>query len=124
MARSLKRRILDSATAHYLSSGEFNGLPVRDILTEYHVDQLQVFRAINALVRDRTACLIFGDRHPNPHIKAFPEETTEAQIAKLRQWRNTDKDAEPFEVIDIPGKQIVFIEDNLSPCLYPTAAHL
>jgi len=124
MVRSLKGQILDSATAHYLSSGDFNGLPVWDIMAAISAEEAQVFRAINALVRDGTACLIFGDRHPNPHIKAYPEEAVEVQIAKLNRWRDTEKNAKPFDVIDIPGKRIVFTEDKLSPCLYPTSTHL
>jgi hypothetical protein len=124
MARSQKQEILSRATTYYLESGDFNGLPVRDILDDKRANEAQVFRAINALVRDGTGCLLFGDRHPNVHIRAFAEEAADVQIAKLRRWRGSEKDATPYDVMEIGGHQIAFIEDNLCPCLYPTAAYL
>ncbi len=59
-------------------------------------------RALRALVREGKVSIVFGDRHPNAHIKAFPSEPVAEQLSKL--------DSNAFEPQHV--------------CAYPTEAHM
>ena len=70
-----KEILLEKITNQYLGSRDFNGLP------------LSVFKSekenIIALVREGKIEINFGDKHPNPHIKAFELDDKDAQILKI-----------------------------------------
>ncbi|MEQ1769860.1 MAG: hypothetical protein ABL879_08465 [Devosia sp.] len=84
--KGLVRRV----TEKYLMSHDFNGTGVM------HQDA----RLVAGSIEDRELDLVRGDGHPNPHIKAFPEEPVDQQLAKLA-------------------------EQGLGHgCLYPSRAHL
>ena len=71
--------MLARITARYLESGDFNGLPVREL-----GGPLEELKAVLApLVEESRIVLNFGDRHPNPHILAFEPEPHEEQLIKL-----------------------------------------
>lgn len=91
-----KQHILKTVADFYLNSGDFNGLPVRNL--QYPLEQL--IPAIAQLVRDNKITLNFGDIHPNPHIKAFDPEPVHQQLEKV-------------ERLGIQGA-----------CLYPSESHL
>ena len=77
---SLKQTLLQRITRNYLDSRDFNGTPLFDLAgigTGW-------MRALRALVREGKVSVVFGDRHPNAHIKAFPSEHIEEQLAKLK----------------------------------------
>jgi len=64
---------------HYLNSRDFNGLPASSLaVTE--ADRRSV---VLELLKTVQAEAVFGDRHPNPHIKAFAAEPLEEQIRKV-----------------------------------------
>lgn len=80
--------LVDAVVRQYLTSGDFNGYAIADVPRGR---QRQIVR----LIGDRKLDLVRGDRHPNPHIKAFDCEPAEEQIAKIAR-------------------------NGLTGCLYPT----
>lgn len=63
--------ILARATDHYLASGDFNGLPVRELFTD-EAGQEAVRKALARLMQAGSLTMEFGKSHQNPYIKAFP----------------------------------------------------
>src|SRR5207244_3708456 len=59
-------------------------------------------RALRALVREGRVSVVFGDRHPNAHVKALESEPSDEQLAKLQ-----------FEELQLQHV-----------CAYPTEAHM
>jgi hypothetical protein len=85
-----KEALLAAVTDQYLKSWDFNGLPVgaetpKDLVMD--------------LIAEGLVSLNRGDRHPNPHVKAFDPEPIEDQIRKIQ-------------------------ENGLDGCLYPEPRHL
>ncbi|MCJ7425017.1 hypothetical protein MUP01_12235, partial [Candidatus Bathyarchaeota archaeon] len=87
-----KEQLLEKITRQYLGSGDFNGLPLSIIKSEKET--------IIALVREGKIEINFGDKHPNPHIKALELDDKHTQILKI---------------------QSVWLE---YACAYPTKDHL
>ena len=95
--------LLERITAHYLESRHFNGLPVyalahQDANEEQGADLPQLIvqmleppekpteeaiSAVRSLVESGHATVVFGDAHPNPNIRAFPDEPKNETLAKL-----------------------------------------
>lgn len=64
----------------YLGSRDFNGLPLRAFAPDaMFVDDVLL------LIRARAIDLVRGDRHENPHIKAFPADAVDEQLRKIDQ---------------------------------------
>lgn len=63
--------ILARATDHYLTSGDFNGLPVRELFAD-EAGREAIRKALARLMEAGSLTMEFGTGHPNPHIKAFP----------------------------------------------------
>ncbi|MFQ5796647.1 MAG: AAA family ATPase [Candidatus Bipolaricaulia bacterium] len=91
---------LSKVTEFYLNSGDFNGLPIREITHEFGLEREGLENLLTSLIREGTVSLNFGDIHPNAHIKAFDEEPAETQIEKLQRL------------------------DLEHVCAYPTKSHL
>ena len=73
--------LLEKITRFYLESPDFNGLPLRDF---FGADYAQIQELLKDLIRDEMIAIVYGDGHPNPHIRALPEHhTAEEQIALL-----------------------------------------
>lgn len=83
MTSRSKRAILNEITRFYLSSGDFNGMPVRRLATNLHVDWAQLVEDLSELIAEEKACVLFSDADTNPHIMRLPAEPKERQIAKL-----------------------------------------
>ncbi len=90
--------LLKVVTDSYLSSHDYNGLPVRNLVECIEVSQVQDLVA-NLLEADLIS-VVFSDYHPNPHIKALPPEPVAEQLEKVRTAK--------FQ----------------HACLYPTPRHL
>ena len=80
-----KDDIIRKITEFYLDSRDFNGLPVRNIVQDFKVEENELKNVLVSLIREKKISLNFGDTHPNPHIKAFWEEKEEIQIEKLQE---------------------------------------
>jgi len=78
-----KDDILRKITEFYLDPRDFNGLPVRNIVQDFKVEETELKNILASLIREKEISLNFGDTHPNPHIKAFWEEKEEIQIEKV-----------------------------------------
>lgn len=81
---SKKDNILRKITEFYLSSRDFNGLRIENLVHDFKLKESEIKSIIISLIQEDKISLNFGDIHPNPYIKAFPEEPAEKQIAKLQ----------------------------------------
>jgi len=79
-----KDNILGKITGFYLSSRQFNGLPVRNIAKDLQLEGSELTSILVSLIKEDKILLLFGDVHRNPYIKAFPEEPKKKQIEKLQ----------------------------------------
>ncbi len=70
-----KEQLLAKITTQYLESRDFNGLP----LSSYKSEKENII----TLVREGKVEINFGDKHPNPHIKAFELDDEDSQIPKI-----------------------------------------
>lgn len=92
--------LLNNATEFYLGSKDFNGYPCHHVRRTTGMSADQLRELLRPLVEEGRISLVFGDRHPNPHIRAFADEPIPQQLAKLEQ------------------------DELHHTCIYPTRAHL
>jgi len=69
--------IVAAVTKHYLSSGDFNGLPVRTLFKN-EASRESIRAGLKRLIEARQLTMEFGLGHPNPYIKAFPPHPSNA----------------------------------------------
>ena len=77
-----KQALLETITSFYLKTRGFNGIPVRDLANKYKVKIDDLIGILTELIKEERIDIVFGDIHPNPHIKAF-DEPKEEQITKI-----------------------------------------
>lgn len=71
--------LLAAITSRYLTSGNFNGYPLRQVaLSRSELEPL-----VRELVEAELISLNLGSSHPNPHIKAFPAAAPAVQLEQL-----------------------------------------
>ena len=90
--------ILTEVTELYLKSHDYNGVPISSLIARH--GETKVKKYLFDLIGDGLISVVFGDYHPNPHIKALASEPEAEQQQKL----NTPK----FQ----------------QACVYPAAKHL
>jgi len=71
--------ILRKITEFYLSSCQFNGFPIRDILKGSKFGEIELKNILISLIREKKISLNFGDIHPED----------EKQIEKISNVRFT-----------------------------------
>ncbi len=84
-------KLLDKITAFYLTSRDFNGAPVVDLI-DGNENQDAVIAELEKLVLGGLVSLVFGDRHPNSHIRALPDHHTpekQVELLKNADWIHT-----------------------------------
>jgi hypothetical protein len=74
-----RESLLNEITDHYLGSGDFNGIAVGGA---------SEFDELAELVSSGLVNLVFGDRHPNPHILALDPEPIDEQLEKLGRLKS------------------------------------
>ena len=79
----MKIRLLECVIEHYLESRDFNGIPFGQIVKQLDATGDHVVPLLSELVSDNAVEIIYGDYHPNPHIKAFSGSAIDEQIKKL-----------------------------------------
>ncbi len=90
---------LEYISEFYLSSPDFNGVPARILRKHLGFDMLATSELLERLVKAEDVDLLFGNFHPNPHIKAFSHITHEQQLDLLKKLGLTDS------VCVYPGKK-------------------
>jgi len=73
-----KEELLEKITRQYLESKDFNGLPLFGFESEKE--------SIIALIREGEIEINFGDKHLNPHIKAFELDDKDTQISRIESF--------------------------------------
>jgi hypothetical protein len=81
--RIAQKALLQENTRFYVESHDFNGIPLPLLAAKFGVESTAIIKPLTSLVRRELASVVFGDTHPNPHIRALPDETKEDQIAKI-----------------------------------------
>lgn len=75
--------IAESIAKFYLESGDFNGFPVYLLKQEFGLSDAEAKNVIRDLIKSRRIDAVFGNIHPNPHIKAFSNIPSEDQLKFL-----------------------------------------
>lgn len=73
---SASDQLLARVTDFFLSSSGYNGLPARSL-------EVAETKLLAQLVEGELVSIVFGDRHPNPHILALPPEPAKKQVDQL-----------------------------------------
>ncbi|APG27027.1 AAA family ATPase [Syntrophotalea acetylenivorans] len=86
----MNQTVIDKITKHYLESGDFNGYPVYALKKKYEINDESAKALLRELILSRKIDVVFGNIHPNPHIKAFSDTSAEQQIEFLEQLEFVD----------------------------------
>jgi hypothetical protein len=86
----LNQSVIDEVTKQYLESGDFNGYPVYALKKAFNAEDKEAKDLLRDLIRTRCIDVVFGNIHPNPHIKAFSDTTAEQQIEFLENLEFSD----------------------------------
>jgi len=73
--------LLCEVTNFYLESDDYNGISVASLVRRH--GESMVRRCLSQLIDEGLASVVFGDYHPNPHIKALPSKSEGEQCRKL-----------------------------------------
>jgi hypothetical protein len=68
--------VVQKITEQYLTSGDFNGYPIRQMRAEFKMNEREVLPLVCSLVR-RGRISVVTSHELNPHIKRFPELPSE-----------------------------------------------
>ncbi len=79
VARLARKKLVDAVTAHYLTSGDFNGTSISSI----NASDKERRKAIAEMVTSGKLSVEFGDEHPNAYVKAFPSPSVQEQLKNL-----------------------------------------
>lgn len=82
--------ILGYIAEFYLSSRDFNGVPVRNLRQQFALDHAGATQLAERLVRTGQVDLMFGNVHPNTHIRAFSHIPSEKQLKFLNELGLSD----------------------------------
>jgi hypothetical protein len=82
---SLTSRVRDLVTGFYTDSRDFNGMSSDDLVRRIGLPDVSVRRAVRDLIRRGVISAVFGDIHPNAHIRALSDEPIASQIEKFEQ---------------------------------------
>lgn len=58
-------------------------MPLRSLADRLEVELEELVPQVKPFITNKTASIIYGDVHPNPFIRALPDEPIEQQLAKL-----------------------------------------
>jgi len=76
-------KILKEVISFYLASSGFNGISVSRLADKTKFGSGHAVERIRELIQQGLASVNFGDRHPNPFVKAFDPEPAGEQISKF-----------------------------------------
>jgi hypothetical protein len=75
--------LLYDITRFYTESSDFNGIPASRLAAKFNLSDKELAERLIPLIEEGYVSIVFGDIHPNPHIRALPDESAETQTAKL-----------------------------------------
>ncbi|VVO78474.1 hypothetical protein PS858_01681 [Pseudomonas fluorescens] len=75
--------ITDKVTRFYLNSNDFNGYPVHALKKDFKLNNTKAKQVLVDLVSSNLIEVVFGNIHPNPHIKAFSGTSVAQQLEFL-----------------------------------------
>ena len=78
-------KLIKDVTNFYLKSNQFNGYPCYPLLNNSIITLDKLRTILRNLVENKKLSLVFGDRNPNPHVRAFKDESVESQLQKLKK---------------------------------------
>ena len=78
--------LIDAVVNHYLSSGDFNGMPAYDLTHSGAIDLPELKAILRPLIENDLLAVNFGEVHVNPHIRAFPDPPAQEQISRLQSF--------------------------------------
>lgn len=80
----MKSKIVRQVIEKYLSSGDFNGLSYTSLHQSLNIDENTLLILLSELIEEDQIEIVYGDYHPNPHIKAFSGLDKSEQFSKLK----------------------------------------
>lgn len=86
----MQQTIIEEVTKFYFDSGDFNGYPTYCLKEQFKLDNEAAKELVYGLILARKIDVVFGNTHPNPHIKAFSDASAEQQIEFLNQLEFSD----------------------------------
>lgn len=83
MSETMKDKILEEITEFYLSSGDFNGIPMRVLKSKLDAEWEDLRPHLEALINEDKICVLDPGTDINPHVMRIGYEPKDKQIAKL-----------------------------------------
>lgn len=78
-----KEVLLEEITRFYLESRDFNGIPLQKLDSKLELNQDELCKGLTSLIEEENVSIVYGDIHPNPHIRALLDAPKEHQIGNL-----------------------------------------
>jgi hypothetical protein len=79
MNPSIEDRVVD----FYQASSDFNGIPLLTLASDLHMPGEALTPRLKDHIEAGSVALVCGNRHPNPHIRALPDEAISDQLKHL-----------------------------------------
>ncbi len=79
----MKEEILKLVSYNYLNSQRFNGFKISDLLNYYKVNKSNLLAVLEELINDGFISIVYGNVHPNPHIRALDDLPINVQIEMM-----------------------------------------
>ncbi len=112
----MKKRIANIVYDFFVTSSDFNGIPLRDISQKLNIEYENSIDFIKELVKDEIVSI---QSSTNPHIIGFQHYPIDSQIHILEEAKKTK------EVLHSFGEITISTEDTEFPiCLYPSKKNL
>jgi hypothetical protein len=112
----MKERIENIIYDFFVTSSDFNGIPLRNISQKLKIEYEKSIDIIKELVKDETVAI---QSSTNPHIIGFQHYPIDSQLHILEEAKKTKV------VLHSIGEITISSEDTEFPiCLYPSTKHL
>ncbi|MEZ4702378.1 MAG: hypothetical protein R2834_18745 [Rhodothermales bacterium] len=85
MHEALSIALLEQITRFYLRENRFEGIPLVSLADRQQTDLDAVKHTLRTLVRSQLVHIEFGDRHPDPHVRALHDAPIWHQLDRLEQ---------------------------------------
>lgn len=78
--------LVELVVRHYQDSKDFNGLPAYVLIGSGLTDLDRLLELLPRLIEQGLVAVNFGEGHPNPHIRAFPDPPARDQVTRLESF--------------------------------------